>query len=101
MEEKLNAIIAKVQKMFKYSSDLRGFLVKEPYARVKRLGSGKYQIMSIYFDDRLTGNVLFIQPKEIGLYERAKDDKSKPEQNPYRVIVEYKDYDELLEMDKD
>lgn len=99
MEETLNAIIAKVQKMFKYSFDLKGFLVKEPYARVKRLNSGKYQIMSVYFDDRLTGNVLFIQPNGISLYERVKDDKSKPEQNPYRVIVKYKDYDELLGME--
>lgn len=36
---------------------------------------------------------------DIYLKERTKDNKNKPEQDPYTNIIKYKNYDELLGME--
>lgn len=99
MDKKLTEIIQKVKKMLKYNTETKNILKTEPYARIRILKDGSFEIMAIYFEDKMLGNVLYIQPLGITLYERAKDNKNKPEQNPYTNIIKYKNYDELLGME--
>lgn len=99
MDKKLTEIIEKVKRMLKYNTETKDILQTDPYARIRILKDGSFQIMTIYFEDKMLGNVLYIQPLGITLYERIKDDKSKPEQNPYTKIVTYRGYEELLTMD--
>lgn len=91
MEKKINAIVEKARKMLKYNLELKNILKTEPYARVQRKRNGTFEVMSIYFQDEITGDVLYIQPLGITLYGRKK--------NNYTDIVKYKNYDELLALD--
>lgn len=99
LEERIDQIVNKVRKLLRYNTECKNILSVEPYARVQKTKTGEYIIHSIYFDDRMSGNVLYVQPTGVALYNRKKDDKAHPEIDPYTGLIQYKNYDELLKLE--